>query len=719
VICRADRGGARIAVPHPAKPSAGVLDNRDENAIGASTIGRAQEQDRLDSWKRIAAYLRRDVTTVQRWERREAMPVHRHLHDRQGSVFAFRSELDRWWVSRGQRLTLEAQGDSAPAQPTSAAAPATATVTPSPVPSGPARRWLWLGAAALITLLAAALVWLAQRSEYLWRSPLAEARFVPLDFTGTEQAAAISRDGRRVVFLATREGQIDAWVHEVGTGDYRNLTHGQARDVVNPVLRVLSFSPDASLVSIWTKEASGLNPGAAGIVAVPSAGDGPPRQYLRPAAEYDWSHDGTRLVYHTTAPGDPLFLHEGSAPPGRPDRRIYAAPTGVHCHFPLWSPDDAYIYFARGVPPDTWDIWRIRPSGAGLERITRHNTRVTYPVMLDGRTLLYLATDADGSGPWLFAVDVERRRSHRISFGVESYTSLGGSVDGRRLVATIGNAHSSLWRLQLGQEHGAAVPEGGATLLSASGSTPRLGSDFLLYTASLGGRDAIWLRSHGASRAIWSSPHASVVGAPALAPDGRHLAFSVAENDKTRLYAMERDGTHLRLLSDSLVLRGNPSWTPDGTGVVLAAVHEGEPRLMRFFLNGDAPLLLVSEYSLDAVWSPDGRFLIYSGPDVGTNIQLRAAGADGRPFPLPGILLPRGARRVAFLRDAQTLIVLGGELGHKDFWLIDLASGARRVLAEMPEDFDVRDFDVAASGSQIVFDRVQAHSQLVLIERGP
>jgi len=697
---------------------AAVLDNRHENATGSSPIGRGQVQDRLDSWKRIAAYLRRDVSTVQRWERREAMPVHRHLHDRQGSVFAFRSELDRWWASRGQRLTLEAPGDGAPAPPTSAAAPATPAVTPSPVPSRTARRWPWLGVAAAITLLAAALAWFAQRSEYLWRSPLAEARFVPLDFTGSEQAAAISRDGRRVVFLASREGEIDAWVHEVGTGDYRNVTHGQARDLVNPVLRVLSFSPDASLVSIWTKEASGPNAGAAGIVAVPWTGDGPPREYLRPAVEYDWSHDGARVVYHTTAPGDPLFIREAAAPPGGPDRRLYAAPAGVHCHFPLWSPDDTYIYFVRGVPPDAWDIWRIRPSGAGLERITRHNTRLTYPVMLDGQTLLYLATDADGSGPWMFAIDVERRRPHRISSGVESYTSLSGSVDGRRLVATIGNAHSSVWQMQLRQEQGAAVPEGGPTPLSASGATPRLGSDFLLYTASLGGRDAIWLRSNGVSRAIWSSPSASLVGAPALAPDGRHLAFSVAENGKTGLYVMQRDGTHLRLLSDSLVLQGNPSWTPDGTSVVSAAVREGEPRLTRFFLNGDAPLLLVSDYSLDAVWSPDGRFLIYSGPDVGTNIQLRAAAADGRPFPLPGILLPRGARRAAFLRDAQTLIVLSGEVGHKDFWLIDLASGARRMLAQMPEDFDVRDFDVTASGSQIVFDRVQAHSQLVLIERG-
>ena len=61
-------------------------------------------EDRLDSWKEIAAYLNRDVTTVQRWEKREGMPVHRHLHDRMGSVYAFSSELDAWVQSRRLRL---------------------------------------------------------------------------------------------------------------------------------------------------------------------------------------------------------------------------------------------------------------------------------------------------------------------------------------------------------------------------------------------------------------------------------------------------------------------------------------------------------------------------------------------------------------------------------------------------------------------------------------
>ena len=61
----------------------------------------------LDSWKEIAAYVKRDVSTVQRWEKREGMPVHRHGHDKRGSVYALSSEIDAWFESR--KLRLQAQ----------------------------------------------------------------------------------------------------------------------------------------------------------------------------------------------------------------------------------------------------------------------------------------------------------------------------------------------------------------------------------------------------------------------------------------------------------------------------------------------------------------------------------------------------------------------------------------------------------------------------------
>jgi TolB-like protein/Flp pilus assembly protein TadD len=64
-------------------------------------------EDRLDSWKEIAAYLRRGVRTVRRWEKDEGLPVHRHLHQRLGTVYAYKPEIDAWWDARGQGLQHE------------------------------------------------------------------------------------------------------------------------------------------------------------------------------------------------------------------------------------------------------------------------------------------------------------------------------------------------------------------------------------------------------------------------------------------------------------------------------------------------------------------------------------------------------------------------------------------------------------------------------------
>ena len=61
--------------------------------------------DRLDSWKEIASYLKKGVRRVQRWEQNEGLPVRRLSSDRRGMVFAYRSEIDAWWVSRGESLS--------------------------------------------------------------------------------------------------------------------------------------------------------------------------------------------------------------------------------------------------------------------------------------------------------------------------------------------------------------------------------------------------------------------------------------------------------------------------------------------------------------------------------------------------------------------------------------------------------------------------------------
>jgi tetratricopeptide (TPR) repeat protein len=65
--------------------------------------------ERLDSWKEIAAYLRRDVRTVQRWEERRGLPVHRLGPGERAAVYAFREELDLWW--NGNESTLSSRSE--------------------------------------------------------------------------------------------------------------------------------------------------------------------------------------------------------------------------------------------------------------------------------------------------------------------------------------------------------------------------------------------------------------------------------------------------------------------------------------------------------------------------------------------------------------------------------------------------------------------------------
>jgi adenylate cyclase len=74
----------------------------------------SQFADRLDSWKEIAAYLRRGARTVQRWEREQQLPVHRLPHDKLSSVYAYRAELDEWWRRRGS--IVESNGVAALAE---------------------------------------------------------------------------------------------------------------------------------------------------------------------------------------------------------------------------------------------------------------------------------------------------------------------------------------------------------------------------------------------------------------------------------------------------------------------------------------------------------------------------------------------------------------------------------------------------------------------------
>jgi Tol biopolymer transport system component len=403
---------------------------------------------------------------------------------------------------------------------------------------------------------------------------------------------------------------------------------------------------------------------------------------------------------------------DGSIRPGATP--IFTAPSGLHAHFPLWSPDAKFLYFVQGSVPDKLDIWRIPSEGGVPQRITSHNSRVIYPVLLDRRTLMYLATDPDGSGPWLYSMDVEHRIAHRLGTGLDRYTSLAVSADGRRLVATLASPKRTLWRLPI-TEGGQAADPVPISLTTGAGFSPRMGQDYLVYVSASSTGDSVWKLTARDSVELWRGQGARVVGGPAVSPDARQIAFAVKQRGQTHLYVIQSDGTNGRIIENSVNVQGDPAWAPDGQSITAAVLESGVPKLFRIPISGGSAVPVIREYSIDPAWASDGQLLVYSGPDVGTTFGLMAV-ADGSTHPLQTIMLTRGARHVAFLPGRHAVVALRGEIEHKDLWLIDLETGAEKQLTHLPPEFDVRDFDVSPDGREVVLERVQARSDIVLMD---
>jgi hypothetical protein len=97
-------------------------------------------------------------------------------------------------------------------------------------------------------------------------------------------------------------------------------------------------------------------------------------------------------------------------------------------------------------------------------------------------------------------------------------------------------------------------------------------------------------------------------------------------------------------------------------------------------------------------------------------VPLKAVTPDGRPFPLPPLLVDRVGDSYRFLPGSGQLAVKLGGFRRQDFWLFDLGTGQRRQLTRLRPGESLLRFDVSSDGKRVVFERVRENSDVVLIE---
>ncbi|HET7440046.1 MAG TPA: hypothetical protein VFJ47_01995 [Terriglobales bacterium] len=327
-----------------------------------------------------------------------------------------------------------------------------------------------------------------------------------------------------------------------------------------------------------------------------------------------------------------------------------------------------------------------------------------------------MARDGDGSGPWLWAFDLKRKDSRRASVGLEQYTSVQASMDGRKLVATISNPAAGLWTVPILNRVAEEQDVKPFTVPNVRALAPRFGGGSLFYLSSLGTADGLWRLRDGQSTEIWKGADGALLETPAVSPDGSRVAIVVRRSGKRQLHVLSADGAELQPIAEGIDVQGTSCWSPDGKWVVTGGSNASGPGLFKVPLGGESPVRLVAGQALNPVWSPEGSLIVYAGTNVRTFAPLLAVRPDGTSITMPEITVRRLGERVRFLPDGKSLIYMQGLLASQDFWLLDLASMKSRPLTRLQNRATMRTFDVTSDGKQIVFDRLRENSQVVMID---
>jgi len=591
-----------------------------------------------------------------------------------------------------------------------------------PGPGRSRRRAVIVAIAAVVLVSAVGIIWRLWVHDYFWQNPLADARPVRLtDFEGEEVDAALSPDGKFMVFLANRDGPFDVFVSQIGSGAFANLTRGEFRPPTWAMVRGTGFSGDGGQVWFSQGQQPGLPLDRSTWIG-PTMG-GIPKRFIDHGSNPTWAPDGKTLAYYAPDPGDPIFVADGNA--GNP-RKIFSEEPGVHCHFLTWAPDGRFIYFVKGTPTTDMDIWRIPARGGQAEQITFHHAWVGYPAWLDARTLIYSATADDGSGRWLYAIDVEHRIPHRVSSGIaEQYLSVAvDQVRPHHLVATVANPTAGLWSVPVAKD---VQPESAVTSIQAANTralSPQYAGEYLAFLSSKGGADGLWkLDERHTTVELWKGGDGGVVAAPAISPDGNRICFSYRKQGHAELYVINANGTGLTTLAKSIEVQSAASWSPDGKWVAVAANQGEGTRVFKIPLDGGAPIRLRDTLSFNPVWSPDNRFIVYSEQHASGTFDIKTMTPDGTPVVVPGVAslgshLPLAfGTPYRFMPGGKALITLQGTAPNQNFFRLDLETGAHHQLTQFDPTSGsmIQNFDISPDGKRIVFDRLRNHADIVLM----
>ena len=551
--------------------------------------------ERFESWKEIAAYLGRGVRTVQRWEKTESLPVHRHMHDRQGSVYAFRAELDAWRASRAPGF--EAGERTEPDVPAAPDPPSTRV-------AGRPSAW-WLAPAVIV--VCAAFVIAARRTEPT-QAPAPRVSHLTT-FPGWEHAPAFSPDGRLVAFShrPATESQSDIYIKTIGGGEpvrFTNAPKFEFNPAWSPDGRMLAFLRTSDKES-WDVVVRPLDGQVETKVASVQFG-------AYPAPLLRWSHDPRYLLMaERPAPDAPGAIYRLAVASGE-KRAITFPPAGSGGDGAVaLSPDGRQLAFTRSAVSavdrhvfvvDLTD--EVLPQGPPRQ-LTSDVALVSWVTWLPRGRVLFAAL-SNFESTWHEVAASGGPVTVREDFGTVRPAAVF-SADGTRAVYSLFTEDHNIWRIDLETGEQRALVH--STRIDTN---PQISPDgrFLAFASDRSGAMEIWRTDADGGNAVQLTRFGRSAGTPRWAPDGSHIAFDLTDESGSDVWVMTGYGAQQRQLTRDPAREFVPSWSHDGKWIYFGSLKTGLPQVWKVSPGGGTATQVTKNGGYGGGQaSPDGKWL--------------------------------------------------------------------------------------------------------------
>lgn len=209
---------------------------------------------------------------------------------------------------------------------------------------------------------------------------------------------------------------------------------------------------------------------------------------------------------------------------------------------------------------------------------------------------------------------------------------------------------------------------------------------FIAYESDCKGKTRLLLMRSDGSRPVGLTATSAEIGAPGWSKDARKILSSISSGQTSELFAIDRRTLNRRLIAH--VPGRNPRLAPDGRRIVYMAGTYLKTKLMVVDINGSRTLQ-VSEGdgpAWNAQWSPDGQRIAYTsraGSSDPLNLFLMKSDGTGRMQVTHFDRAQGNAQWPAWSPDGCRLAFQVNQIGKSDaqIWVVDLASGVTHNLS--------------------------------------